>query len=243
MIPIGPFPILWHIMRYYAHFGHNEFIVCTGYKSQVIKEFFLNLQMHSHDFTVDYAQDHAEQVQFHTEGKGFQPKVTVAYTGQETMTGARIKRVESYLGDDEEFMLTYGDGVSDVDLDALLSFHRSHGKLATLTAVYPPAKFGGLSFEGDQVTSFAEKEGQQGAMVNGGFYILHRRVLDFVSGNSSCVFEQEPLNALSSEGQLMAFRHTSYWQCMDTTRDLDALQTMWSTGQAPWRKWDTGYLD
>ena len=243
MIPIGPFPILWHIMRYYAHFGHTEFVLCTGYKADVIKKFFVDLELHSHDFTIDFGESRQNRIQFHVTGETFRPQVTVAYTGQHTMTGARLKRVERYLGDDADFMLTYGDGLSDVDLNELTAFHQQHGKIATLTSVFPPPKFGDLGFSGDQVTSFAEKQGQQGAMVNGGFYVLNRRIFDVLSSESGCVLEKEPLESLSRDGQLMAFRHRGYWQCMDTTRDLDSLQTAWASGDAPWKVWSGGYSD
>lgn len=237
MIPVGPFPILWHIMRYYAHFGHNEFIVCVGYKSEVIKEFFLNLEAYSNDFTIDFSGSSCGEMTFHRSGEPFAPMVTLAYTGEHSMTGSRIKQVEHYLGDDPEFLLTYGDGVTDMDLNQLISFHRGHRKLATLTAVYPPARFGDLHFEGHNVTRFAEKQGHQGAMVNGGYYVFNRQVLDYLDVEPGCVLEKDPLNRISQEGQLMAFRHHGYWQCMDTTRDLEGLQESWNTSRAPWKVW------
>ena len=243
MIPVGPFPILWHIMRYYVHYGHNEFIICSGYKSEIIKEFFLNLEAYSNDVTIDYSATPRAVVKLHTEGDPFCPKVTIAYTGQHSMTGSRIKQIERYLGDDPEFLMTYGDGVTDLDLNALIEFHRSHGKLATLTAVYPPAKFGDLHFEGDRVTRFCEKVGNQGAMVNGGYYVFDRRVMDFLDSDPGCILEKQPLSRVSDAGELMAFRHQGYWQCMDTTRDLESLQETWSTGKAPWKVWTGGYHD
>jgi glucose-1-phosphate cytidylyltransferase len=237
MIPVGPFPILWHIMRYYAHFGHSEFIICTGYKSEVIKEFFLNLEAYSNDFTIDFSGSPCGEMVFHRSGESFAPTVTLAYTGEHSMTGSRIKQIKHYLGDDPEFLLTYGDGVTDMDLDQLISFHRGHGKMATLTAVYPPARFGDLHFQGDNVTRFAEKHGQQGAMVNGGYYVFNRQVLEYLDVEPGCVLEKDPLNRISQEGQLMAFRHHGYWQCMDTTRDLEGLQESWNSCQAPWKVW------
>lgn len=237
MIPVGPFPILWHIMRYYAHFRHNEFIICAGYKSEVIKEFFLNLEAYANDFTIDFSGSSGGELTFYRSGQHFLPKVTVAYTGEHSMTGSRIKQIEHYLEDDTEFLLTYGDGVTDMDLDQLIDFHHSHGKLATLTAVYPPARFGDLHFEGDNVTRFAEKEGKQGALVNGGYYVFNRRVLEYLEYDPGCVLEKEPLSRISHEGQLMAFRHHGYWQCMDTTRDLEGLQENWNAGKAPWKVW------
>jgi glucose-1-phosphate cytidylyltransferase len=246
MIPVGPMPILWHLMRYYSSFGHNEFVLATGYKSEMIKEFFSNLKIYSQDYTIDFAKVQSgvqSGVQYHADGDTFQPKVTIAYTGQETMTGGRVKRIEKYLGDDDTFLLTYGDGLTNVDLDELVRFHRSHGKLATLTAVYPPPKFGNLQFEGDMVTSFAEKEGQEGALVNGGFYVFQREVLEYLSEDASCVLEKGPMVKLANSGQLMAYRHTGYWQCMDTTRDLDSLKEVWDSGKAPWKRWSDGYCD
>lgn len=242
MIPVGPMPILWHLMRYYASFGHNEFVLATGYKSELIKEFFSNLKIYSQDYTIDFSESQPG-MRFHAGAETFQPKVTIAYTGQETMTGGRVKRVSKYLGDDDTFLLTYGDGLTNVDLDELVRFHRSHGKLATLTAVYPPPKFGNLQFDGDMVTSFAEKEGQEGSLVNGGFYVFQREVLEYLSEDASCVLEKGPMMKLASSGQLMAFRHTGYWQCMDTTRDLDSLKEVWDSGKAPWKRWNDGYVD
>ena len=242
MIPIGPMPLLWHLMRYYAHHGHDEFIIATGYKSELIKEFFANLQVYSNDFTIDFQTDSAAP-QIHQCANSFRPKVTIAYTGQETMTVARVKRIAPYLGNDETFLLTYGDGLIDADINQLIDFHRSHGKRATLTAVYPPPKFGNLQFEENRVTSFAEKLGQDGGMVNGGFYVLNRSVLDYLTENPSCVLEKEPMERLAAEGELMAFRHTGYWQCMDTTRDLDSLQKTWGDGNAAWKRWTDGYRD
>lgn len=242
MIPVGPMPIVWHIMRYYASFGHHEFILATGYKSEVIKEFFANLSIYSNDITCSY-DDGGGSIAFHSSGNSFRPKVTIAYTGQETMTGGRVKRIAKYLGNDDTFMLTYGDGVTDVNLDALVEFHRSHGKLATLTAVNPPPKFGNLQFDGDQVTSFTEKEGVEGGLVNGGYYVMNRKVLDYLSEDASCVLEKKPMVELAAQRQLMAFRHTGYWQCMDTTRDLDSLKEVWDSGKAPWKRWSDGYVD
>jgi glucose-1-phosphate cytidylyltransferase len=242
MIPVGPMPILWHLMRYYASFGHNEFVLATGYKSELIKEFFRNLKTYSQDFTMDFSKGEGG-VEFHSGGDSFQPKVTVAYTGQDTQTGGRVKRVSKYLGNDEEFLLTYGDGLMDADINEIIRFHRSHGKLATLTAVHPPPKFGNLQFDGDSVTSFTEKEGKEGGLVNGGFYVLNRKVLDYLSEDPSCVLEKGPMMQLASSGELMAYRHAGFWQCMDTTRDLDSLKEIWIRGNAPWKRWSDGYVD
>ena len=243
MIPVGPFPILWHIMRGYAHYGFNDFVLCTGYKSELIKEFFQNLNGYSSDFQLDFSSTNSPPPQFLTES-GFRPKITICYTGQDTMTGGRLKRVAKHLQDDDSFMLTYGDGVANIDIRQLVEFHQSHGKLATLSAVYPPPKFGNLQFEGDKVVDFAEKAGQQGAMVNGGFYVFQKEFLEYLDDDASCVLEKSPMMRAAGEGQLMAFKHTGYWQCMDTTRDLERLQESWASGMAPWKCWgDSEYND
>jgi glucose-1-phosphate cytidylyltransferase len=244
MIPVGPYPILWHIMRIYAHHGFNDFIICAGYRADLIKAFFLDFQAWTNDFTVDFTNPTAPQKSVHWRPKNtFHPKVTVAYTGQETLTGSRIRRITPYLGNDQEFMLTYGDGVSNVNLTELLLFHRRHGKLATLTAVFPPPRFGDLNMSGDTVTTFAEKQPGFGSYINGGFYIMNRRVLDYFDCDSNCALEKRPLETLAAEHQLQAFRHDGYWQCMDTTRDLDTLQQAWRSRSAPWKVWSDDYED
>lgn len=244
MIPIGPFPILWHIIRYYSHFGFNEFVLCTGYKSELVKEFFCNLDIYSNDLSITFDREGRGSRELHLCGNDFRPKITIAYTGQDTMTGGRIKRIERYLGDDQQFMLTYGDGLTDIDISSLVSHHQSHGKLATLTAVHTPPRFGDLTFEGQRVVSFAEKEGKQGELVNGGFYVFDRKVLDYIDDDPSCVLEKKPLENLANDGELMSFQHRGFWQCMDTSRDLDTLQSAWASGNAPWKVWgSSGYAD
>jgi glucose-1-phosphate cytidylyltransferase len=242
MIPIGPFPILWHIMRGYAHYGHNEFILCTGYKSEMIKEFFANAEIYANDFTVDFAGDGPPRRTIHRV-TGFRPKVTICYTGQDTMTGGRLKRIEHHLANDRQFLVTYGDGVVDLDVNELIRFHNSHGRIATLTGVFPPPKFGDLKMDGHSVTDFAEKEGKQGALVNGGFYVFEREIFRYLDNDTTCVLEKAPMQRLAGEGELQAFKHTGFWQCMDTTRDLEGLQKMWATGQAPWKVWNDDYRD
>jgi glucose-1-phosphate cytidylyltransferase len=243
MIPIGPFPILWHIMQMYAHHGFNDFIICTGYKSEMIKEFFANYELYVNDFTVDFTSEGAGRQMAHRIISTFRPRVTVAYTGQDTMTGGRVKRIAKYLGDDAEFMLTYGDGVSDLDIGNLVKFHRYHGKIATLTAVHPPPKFGDLKISGHAITDFSEKKGKQGAMVNGGFYVFKRELLSYLEDDTACVLEKAPLERLAGERQLMAYQHTGFWQCMDTTRDLEGLQKAWAMRLAPWKTWNDEYID
>jgi glucose-1-phosphate cytidylyltransferase len=243
MIPVGPHPILWHIMRHYGHYGFNDFVLCLGYKAELIKEYFLNFEHYHHDFTIDFAHPSEPQRTLHRTPWGrFYPKVTLAYTGQDTMTGGRIKRVADYL-DGEDFMLTYGDGVADVNLRELLAFHRAHGKVATLTAVFPPPKFGDLKLAGDTVATFAEKQPGFGSHINGGFYVFKRKLLDYLENDTDCVLEKKPLESLARAGELMAFRHDGFWQCMDTTRDLEYLQKAWSSRNAPWKVWAGDYED
>ena len=244
MIPVGPYPMLWHIMRIYAHYGFNDFIICAGYKSELVKEFFLNYDAWTNDFTMDLSElGHPRRVMHLRNPNAFAPRVTIAYTGQETMTGSRLRRVSRYLSDDEDFLLTYGDGVSDVNLTDLVAFHRSHGKTASLTAVFPPPRFGDLNMTGDIVTTFAEKQPGFGSYINGGFYVFNKKILDYLDNDTTCVLEKTPLESLAANHELMAYRHDGYWQCMDTTRDLEMLQKAWSSRSAPWKVWADDYED
>lgn len=243
MIPVGPYPILWHILRGYAHYGFDDFVLCLGYKASLIKDYFLNFEVYNNDFTLDFARSEDQRQKLHRGTRPmFYPKVTLAYTGLETMTGGRIKRIADYL-DGDEFMLTYGDGVTDLNINDLLAFHRSHGKLATLTAVFPPPKFGDLKLDAGRVTDFAEKKHHHGSYVNGGFYVFNREVLSYLGNDTTCVLEKEPLERLAREGQLMAYQHEGFWQCMDTTRDMEFLNRAWADRKAPWKVWDDEYLD
>jgi glucose-1-phosphate cytidylyltransferase len=243
MIPVGPHPILWHIMRSYAHFGFNDFVICLGYKAELIKEYFLNFDVYNTDFTMDFALEPGGKRTTHRRrGSDFYPRVTLAYTGLDTMTGGRIKRIADYL-DGDEFMLTYGDGLADLNIKSVLEFHRSHGRLATLTAVYPPPKFGDLKLDEAEVKDFSEKKHRYGGYINGGFYVLNRRVLDYLHNDTTCVLEKEPMERLAKEGNLMAYRHDGFWQCMDTTRDMEYLNKAWATRNAPWKLWNDDYQD
>ena len=232
MVEIGGKPILWHIMKHYAHFGFNEFIIALGYKQELIKDFFLNYHYLTDSLTVNTKSGeiskHNKAVDDWT--------VHLVDTGLETITGGRIKRLAKWLGD-ETFMMTYGDGVSNVNLKDLLRFHRSHGKLATVTAVRPPARFGGLLFEGDRVTEFTEKPQIGEGWINGGFFVLEPGVLDYIEGDATH-WEREPLERLAKEGQLMAYRHASFWQGMDNIRDLRYLRKLWGEGNAAWKLWE-----
>jgi glucose-1-phosphate cytidylyltransferase len=229
MVEIGGHPIIWHIMRSYAAHGIDEFIVCLGYKGYVIKEYFSNYFLHMTDVTFELGNN--TRIDHHVKAESW--KVTLVDTGLETMTGGRIKRVASYLGNDD-FCMTYGDAVSTVDIGQLMAFHRSHGRTATITAVRPPARFGALDIRGDRVDGFNEKPLGDNQWINGGYFVLSRKALDTIAGDQT-VWEKEPLEQLAAEGQLMAYRHDGFWQPMDTLRERRLLEEIWQTGAAPWR--------
>jgi glucose-1-phosphate cytidylyltransferase len=234
MVEIGGRPILWHIMKHYAHHGHRDFVVALGYKGEVIKRYMVEYASLHSDLTVDLR---AGNVRRNGNGNGSEPDdwtVDLIETGQETATGGRIKRLAPHVGDGT-FMLTWGDGVSDIDLDSLLAFHRSHGKLATLTAVRPPARFGHLELDGDRIGEFSEKPQIGEGWINGAFFVLEPGVFDYIDGDDT-QWEREPLERLAKDGQLMAYRHEDFWQCMDTIRDKKLLEELWKDG-APWRTW------
>jgi glucose-1-phosphate cytidylyltransferase len=232
MIEVGGKPILWHIMKMYSHFGINEFIVCCGYKGYVIKEYFANYFLHTSDVTFDMQENSMEVHQRYAEPW----KVTLVDTGENTMTGGRLKRVADYVKNEEAFCFTYGDGVSDIDIGALIQFHKNHGLQATLTAVYPPGRFGALDIVDHQVTTFKEKPKGDGGMVNGGFFILSPSVLAFIKDDST-VWEQGPLESLAQNRQIGAYEHDGFWQPMDTLRDKTYLEDLWTGGNAPWKSW------
>jgi glucose-1-phosphate cytidylyltransferase len=231
MIEIGGRPILWHIMKLYSQYGLNDFIICCGYKSYVIKEYFANYFLHLSDVTFDLKNNKMEVHNNHSEPW----KVTLVDTGEATMTGGRIKRVKDYIGH-EDFCLTYGDGLADLDIAKLIAFHKAHKKLATLTATQPPGRFGALSLEGTQIKSFKEKPVGDGNWINGGFFVLNPKVLELIEGDQT-VWEQEPLEKLASRGELHAFHHKGFWQPMDTLRDKNYLEQLWQSQKAPWKTW------
>ncbi len=231
MVDIGGSPILWHIMKIYAAYGFNEFLIALGYRPEIIKNYFLNYFYLRNDFTIDVA---CGAVDVH-EGEREDWQVHLIDTGLETQTGGRLKRLEPQLREGT-FMLTYGDGVCDVDIQALVDCHRSHGKLATVTAVRPPARFGGLSFNGELVAEFTEKPQIGEGWINGGFFVLEPEVLDYIEDDTT-IWEREPLERLADDGQLVAFRHEGFWQPMDTLRDVRLLQTLWQSGDVPWKVW------
>jgi len=234
MVEIGGKPVLWHIMKIYSHYGFNEFIILCGYKGYLIKEYFVNYYRHMSDITVDMV--HNSITHHHTAAEPW--KVTLVDTGLEAMTGARIRKVRNYVGD-EPFLLTYGDGVADVDVKALLSFHERQGRLVTMTSVQPEGRFGSLVIDGaDCVTSFVEKPRGDGAWINAGFFVCQPGVFDFIPEGDAVSFEREPLEALARAGELAAFRHHGFWKPMDTQRDKQQLEDLIATGKAPWIQWE-----
>jgi glucose-1-phosphate cytidylyltransferase len=232
LIEIGGRPILWHIMKNYSAHGVNDFVICCGYKGYLIKEYFANYFLHMSDVTFDIANN---QMQVHQQ-KAEPWKVTLIDTGEHTLTGGRLKRVGNYIKDEEAFCFTYGDGVSDVDIRASIEFHQRHGKLATVTAVLPPGRYGALECLGDKVTAFVEKPRGDGGVINGGFFVLSPKVLDFIDGDQSS-WEGQPLTSLAQNGEMMAFEHQGFWQPMDTLRDKNLLEDLWASGEAPWKVW------
>ena len=232
MIEIGGMPILWHIMKIYSHFGFNEFVICLGHKGYVITEYFAHYHLHTSDLTVNLKNNDIEI--HHSSSEPW--KVTLVNTGENTMTGGRIKRIQPYVGN-EPFMLTYGDGLADIDLKTLLKFHRSHGKSVTLTAVKPAGRFGLLDMEGpDRVHTFTEKPAGDGGYTNGGFFVCEPKVFDYLAGDDT-IWERDPLERLAKEGELMAYKHNSFWAALDTLRDKNHLESLWNSGKAPWRVW------
>ena len=231
MVEIGGKPILWHVMKIYSHHGINDFIVCLGYKGYLIKEYFANYFLHMSDVTFDMAHNRMEVHEKYVEPW----RVTLVDTGEETLTGGRLRRVRSYLGS-EDFCFTYGDGVSDVDIGKLVAFHQQEKRLATMTAAQPPGRFGAIHLEGDRITSFVEKPVGDGGWINGGFFVLSPKVVDYIDGDLVS-WEREPLERLARAGQLNAFKHDGFWRPMDTLRDKNDLEALWATGKAPWKAW------
>lgn len=233
MVEIGRMPILWHIMKTYAHYGFNEFILCLGYKGEVIKEYFYNYEVLSNDFTIELGTKIIEVHSNHLES-GW--KITLVDTGLNAMTGARVKRIERFI-DGDTFLLTYGDGVTDLDINKVLQYHKSHGKIGTVTGVHPPSRYGELSIQKDQVISFKEKPKTHNSSINGGYFIFTRKFFNYVKNDDGCILEREPLEKLTSEGELKVFHHKGFWQCMDTYRDYKYLNELWESGQVPWKMW------
>jgi glucose-1-phosphate cytidylyltransferase len=234
MVEIGGRPIVWHIMRIYAHFGFKRFLLCLGYMGLTFKQYFLNYRSIANDFTITLGQ--RAQVTFADEDDDVDWTITLADTGLNTMTGARVKRVAKYLENDT-FMLTYGDGLADIDLAALLRFHRQQGRLVTVTGIHPPSRFGEMHVQANVVTNFTEKPQVSQGAVNGGFFVCQRGFLDYLTEDESCVLEQDPLRRLARDGQLAVYKHDGFWQCMDTFREYELLTKLWAEEHAPWRVW------
>ena len=231
MIEIGGKPILWHIMKEYFHFGHNEFIICAGYKQHVIKDYFSRYALYNSDITFDF-QD-SEKIKIH---KNYSEswKVTVVNTGYDTLTAGRIKKIQPYVNN-ETFLFTYGDGVSNVNINDVIKFHRSHGKVCTITTIQPEGRFGAITIEEDRVLSFREKQKKDVPYINGGYMVMNPEIFNYIEGNF--MLEQEPMDKLIQAGQVMAYKHDGFWQCMDTLRDKRKLESLWNSGRAPWKLW------
>ena len=235
MIPIGRFPIIWHIMKYYATYRHQDFVLCLGYKGQVIKDFFLNYEARTKDFTITLGKHGA--VEFHTEHQEVDWRVTLADTGLDAMTGARVWRIRPYLNKGEDFMLTYGDGVGDMDLDAPVAFHKSHGKAVTVTGVRPPGRFGELVSDKGQVVEFNEKPQATGGLISGGYFVASPKLFDYMEDREDLMLEKEPMERLVGDGELMVYEHEGFWQSMDTSREYQLLNRLYENNQSPWVKW------
>jgi glucose-1-phosphate cytidylyltransferase len=233
MVEIGGLPILWHIMKHYSHHGISDFVVCLGYKGYLIKEYFANYYLHNADVTFDMRHNKVE----HHRARADNWRVTLIDTGEETMTGGRLRRAAQHLDPGEPFCMTYGDGVADLDLKAEMAFHKAHGKKATIACVHPPARFGRIRLEGQSVTSFEEKPLSDGGLINGGYFILHPSVVDYIEDDQT-IWERTPLERLAAEGELQGWVHGGFWQPMDTLRDKLALEEAWQSGKAPWKVWD-----
>jgi glucose-1-phosphate cytidylyltransferase len=233
MVEIGRMPILWHIMKIYNHYGFHEFILCLGYKAEVIKEFFYNYELLCNDFTIELGTRNIEVHSNHAE-RGW--KITLVDTGLNAMTGARVKRIERFI-DGDDFLLTYGDGVTDLDINRLLQYHGGHGKIGTVTGVHPPSRYGELAIHEDQVLSFHEKQKKQNNSINGGYFVFNKKFFRYLKDDDACILEREPLERLAFDGELKVFHHQGFWQCMDTNRDYKYLNEMWEKGNAPWKVW------
>ncbi|RJQ56249.1 MAG: glucose-1-phosphate cytidylyltransferase [Nitrospiraceae bacterium] len=234
MIKIGEKPILWHIMKIYAGYGYTDFVICLGYKGEMIKELFLNYKAMNSDFTITLGK--RDQIMLHGDNSEDHWTVTLADTGLEALTGCRLKRVEHFI-DSDIFMLTYGDGVADINIKELISFHLSHKKIGTVTGVHPPSRFGELTVGGRQVFEFTEKPNLNEGHISGGFFVFDRRIFNYVNGDENCRLEKEPLERLAKDGELMVYFHNGFWQCMDTVRDMNFLNNLWKQNNAPWKIW------
>jgi len=234
MVEIGVKPILWHIMKIYAYYGFKDFILCLGYKGEMIREYFYNYQILNNDFTIELSNNSHIKIHSGDQEEGW--RVTLADTGETAMTGSRIKRIEKYITGDE-FMVTYGDGVANIDIRKLLKFHKSHRKIGTVTGVHPSSRFGELIVDKNRVIEFSEKPQTKDSLINGGFFVFNRKIFSYLNAADNCVLEKEPLENLSSDRELMVYIHDGFWQCMDTYRDLELLNNLWRSNRAPWKIW------
>ena len=234
MVKIGERPILWHIMKIYAYYGLNDFVLCLGYKSEVIREYFYNYEILNKDFTIELGGN--KNIEIHTNHSEEGWRVTLANTGDKALKGARLKRVEKYI-DDDQLMMAYGDSIANIDINALLNFHQSHGKLATVTGINPVSQFGELKTKGDKVEAFSEKPQNGNGLINGGFFVFNRRIFDYLSNDDSCDLEIGVLEKVARDGQLMVYKHKGFWTCMDTIRDMEYLNEIWDENKAEWKIW------
>ena len=234
MVGIGDKPILWHIMKLYAHYGIKDFVLSLGYKGEIVKEYFYNYEILSNDFTIELGNK--TNIEIHSNNAEKDWRITLADTGDRSLKGARLKRVQQYV-DDDTFMITYGDGIANVDIESLLEFHRNHGKLATVTGINPSSRFGELKIKGDQVEAFSEKPKNGDGLINGGFFVFNRGIFDYLSGDENCDLEIGPLEKIAVEGQLMVYKHSGFWACMDTIRDMEYLNKLWKENNAEWKIW------
>lgn len=235
MVEIGGKPILWHIMKIYSHYGIKDFVLSLGYKGEMIKEYFYNYEILTNDFTIELGNK--INIEMHSNNEEKDWRITLADTGDKALKGARLKRVQKYVNDDT-FMLTYGDGVAEVDINALLAFHKKHGKLVTVTGINPAARFGELKIKGNQVESFSEKPRDSEGLINGGFFVFNKGIFDYLSADENCDLEIGPLEKIAGEGQLMVYKHRGFWACMDTIRDMEYLNNLWVEGNAEWKVWE-----
>ncbi len=234
MVEIGEMPMIWHIMKIYSHFGISKFVLCLGYKGSMIKDYFFNYEMRNSDFTI-HLED--RKINIHNQPTEKSWEITLAETGANAMTGSRVKRIEQYI-DEDVFLLTYGDGLSNVNINSLLEFHRSHGKIGTVTGVHPPSRFGELSIENNTVVNFNEKpQLHSGGLISGGFFVFNKKFFKYLSSAENCILERDPMEKLASEGQLMVYKHSGFWQCMDTYRDFEFLNKKWIENKAEWKVW------
>ncbi|AEF94284.1 glucose-1-phosphate cytidylyltransferase [Desulfotomaculum nigrificans CO-1-SRB] len=234
LVSVGEKPILWHIMKLYAHFGYKDFVLCLGYLGEMIKQYFLNYELMNSDLTLSFTPE--RKIEIHKKPQ-LDWQIIMADTGIEAMTGCRLKRIEPYIGTDSDFMVTYGDGLTDVDISKLVAFHKSHGCLATVTGVRPLSRFGELDVQGDIVKEFSEKSQVTRGWINGGFFVFRREFFNYLTDDNNCILEREPLERLARDGQLKIYKHRGFWQCMDTYRDMEQLNKLWREGNAPWEVW------